>query len=69
MKNILLKVKREVNLSGIPLNAISISNLHGILFIATEIGVILTVILPMGVQIEYREFKIHSHSITKVCCL
>jgi len=48
------------------LNAVSISKSNLILFIAAENGVILTVILPMGVQIEYKEFKIHSHSIKKV---
>lgn len=68
MHNIILfKVKREVNFYGTPLNAVSISKSNLILFIAAENGVILTVILPMGVQIEYKEFKIHSHSIKKVC--
>lgn len=66
LQNVLFKVKREVNFYGIPLNAISISKSNLILFIAAQNGVILTVILPMGMQIEYEEFKIHSHSITKV---
>ncbi|CAI6352733.1 unnamed protein product [Macrosiphum euphorbiae] len=61
------KVKREVNFYGTPLNAVSISKSNLILFIAAENGIILTVILPMGVQIEYKEFKIHSHSIKKMC--
>ncbi|CAH1732965.1 unnamed protein product [Aphis gossypii] len=61
------KVKREVNFYGIPLNAVSVSKSNLILFIAAENGVILTVILPMGVQIEYKEFKIHSHSVKKMC--
>ncbi|XP_025200516.1 LOW QUALITY PROTEIN: cilia- and flagella-associated protein 57-like [Melanaphis sacchari] len=61
------KVKREVNFYGVPLNAVSVSKSNLILFIAAENGVILTVILPMGVQIEYKEFKIHSNSIKKMC--
>ncbi|XP_060845459.1 cilia- and flagella-associated protein 57-like [Rhopalosiphum padi] len=60
------KVKREVNFYGTPLNAVSVSQSNLILFIAAENGVILTVILPMEVQIEYKEFKIHSHSIKKL---
>lgn len=62
----LFKIIREVNLNQGPLNAVSISKSNSILFVATQSGVIMTVMLPMMNKIVFKEFKIHSNTITKV---
>lgn len=62
----MLKIVREVDLNQGSLNAVSISKSNSILFVATQTGVIMTIMLPMMYKIVFKEFKIHSDAITKV---
>lgn len=48
------------------LNAISITKQNFTLFIGTQNGVILSIVIPMMYEIAYKEFKMHKHSIIKV---
>lgn len=49
-----------------PLNAISISKLSPLLFLAAQNGVVMAVALPIMYQGTRKEFKMHDKSITKV---
>lgn len=63
---ILLKVVREVNFHQGSLSAVSISKSDSTLFVGTQNGVVIAVLLPMIGGVVQNEFKMHNKSITKV---
>lgn len=62
----IVKVIRDIDLHQGPLDAIVLSKSDLILFVASENGVVLSLMLPIMAEIEHKQFNMHNKNITKV---
>ncbi|VVC30814.1 WD40/YVTN repeat-like-containing domain,WD40 repeat,WD40-repeat-containing domain,WD40 repeat [Cinara cedri] len=60
---------RDVNCQQGSLNSVAITKSNLILFIAAQNGIVLAIVLPILYDdiVEYKKYKMHNHSVTKLC--